>query len=75
MARAGDQLIAMDIGNDQLERIWKQIYSGTPYPGWRGNRTGTVDVLSRNDPDAAWTRLPPNGIWQSAPTPAEAANG
>jgi hypothetical protein len=64
----------MQIANDQLERIWKQIYSGTPYPGWRADRTGAVDVLSRTDPETAWTRVPPEGVWESAPTPSEAAN-
>jgi hypothetical protein len=64
----------MDIQNDQLERIWKQIYGGTPYPGWRADRTGAVDVLSRTAPETAWMRVPPDGAWSPAPTPADAAN-
>lgn len=67
-------LIVMDIPNDQLERIWKQIYGGTPYPGWRAERKGTVDVLSRTAPETAWTRVTPDSAWESAPTPADAAN-
>jgi hypothetical protein len=66
--------MAMSIPNEQLERIWTQIYSGTPYPGWRADRTVTIDVLSRTAPESAWTRVPPDGVWENAPTPVEAAN-
>ena len=60
--------------NDQLERIWKQIYSGTQYPGWRADRNGTLDVLSRLAPEASWTRAPPNGPWEPVSAPERAAD-
>jgi hypothetical protein len=59
----------MTVGNDQLDRIWKQIDSGTPYPGWRAGKQHAFDVLSRATPEASWTRTPPAGAW--AQTTAE----
>ncbi len=69
----GSMQIAMDISNDQLERIWNQVDSGTKYPGWHADRKGALEVLTRLAPETSWTRVPPDA-WKHAPTPAEVAN-
>ena len=63
-----------DLPQEQLSRIWKQLESGTKYPGWDAGYDGSLHTLTRLDPMTLWARTPPDGAWTVTPTPAAIAN-
>ena len=56
---------------DQLSRIWKQLESGTQYPGWDADFDG-IQTLTRLDPLTHWTRPTPDSAWAIVTMPGAA---